>query len=233
MRNIVGYASRGGRKKGSTRMTLFCCDEANGITEKAYDGIEAGFCIVESFDYVYQKELPRFRAVPGAKPYGLPCGDTPRKEYLGIGNPSFEKTPQDSAFYTDSCLRPENEVIAIRDTLFSEEACDVVWFRVCGSDAAAPEGYVSCGYDVTYEPDINGAFSVINDCMFICKWHGCDEAGEAFAGFFAALNPNGLFDKAETAMRYMTYYLSFDWAERGEYCLCEVFRKRARQTATR
>ena len=40
------------------------------------------------------------------------------------------------------------------------------------------------------------------------------------------LNPNGLFDDAETALRYMKYYLSFDWSERGEFCLCEIFRKR-------
>lgn len=51
-------------------MTLYCCNETNVITEAPYEEISAGFCIVEKYEYVYQKELPRFRAMPGIKPYG-------------------------------------------------------------------------------------------------------------------------------------------------------------------
>ena len=69
----------------------------------------------------------------------------------------------------------------------------MVWFRVYGSDAEAPAGYSSCGFDITYAPDINGAFSIINDCLFICRWHGCDKEGTAILAYFNALNPNGLF----------------------------------------
>ena len=206
-------------------MFLFSCNEINVIEEKAYDGIEAGFCIVEKYEYVYKKELPRFNKVPGTKPYGLPYEDIPKKKYLGIGNISYERIPQSFDFYIDSCLKAESEVIQIRKTLFSEKTCDIVWFRINGSNACIPDGYTACGYDVTYEPDINGAFSIINDCMFICKWHGCDEEGIAFLDFFLTLNQNGLFDKAETAIQYMKHYLSFEWAERGDYCICEIFRK--------
>ena len=206
---------------------LFSCNETNVITEEPYEEISAGFCIVEQYDYVYQKELPRFNKVPGIKPYGLPYGDQPKKKYFGIGNLSFEKVAQNYNFYLDSCLKAENEVIEIRNTLFSEEHCDVVWFRVYGSDAVAPYGYKSCGYDVTYEPDLNGAFSIINDCMFICRWHGCDDEGTAFQPYFEALNDNGLFNDVETAISYMKYYLSFEWSERGEFCICEIFRKQS------
>ena len=206
---------------------LFSCNETNVITEEPYEEISAGFCIVEQYDYVYQKELPRFNKVPGIKPYGLPYGDKPKKKYFGIGNLSFEKVAQNYNFYLDSCLKAENEVIEIRNTLFSEEHCDVVWFRVYGSDAVAPYGYKSCGYDVTYEPDLNGAFSIINDCMFICRWHGCDDEGTAFQSYFEALNDNGLFNDVETAISYMKYYLSFEWSERGEFCICEIFRKKS------
>ena len=206
-------------------MTLYSCNETNRITEEPYCGIEAGFCIVEKFDYVYKNELPRFDKLPGIKPYGIPCSSKPKKVYLGLGNQSSEKTAQDFDFYFESCLKSEDEVIKIRSTLFSEENCDIVWFRVYGSDAKAPDGYISCGYDVTYEPNINGAFSIIDDCMFICKWHGCDEDGKAFLRYYNSLNQNGLFDKAETAVCYMKHYLSFEWAELGEYCICEVFRK--------
>ena len=63
---------------------LFSCNETNVITEEPYEEISAGFCIVEQYDYVYQKELPRFNKVPGIKPYGLPYGDQPKKKYFGI-----------------------------------------------------------------------------------------------------------------------------------------------------
>lgn len=207
-------------------MTLFSCYETNVITEEPYEEISAGFCIVEKYDYVYQKELPRFNKKPGNKPYGLPYGDKPKKMYLGIGNLSSEIATQNHNFYLDSCLKAENEVIEIRNILFSKEHCDVVWFKVYGSDAIAPNGYESCGYDITYVPDINGAYSIINDCMFICKWHGCDDEGIAFQDYFAALNDNGLFNDVETAISYMKHYLGFEWSERGEFCICEIFRKK-------
>ncbi len=214
-------------------MTLFVCSETNKITEEEYKEISAGFCIVEKYDYVYQKELPRFNRVPGKKPYGLPYGDKPEKVYLGIGNLSSETAAQKYPFYYDSCLKSEEEVIEIRNKLFSEEHCEAVWFKVYGSDAAAPGGYEFCGYDITFAPDINGAFSMINDCMFICKWHGCDEEGTAFRDHFAALNDNGLFDDVETALSYMRLYLSFDWSERGEYCICGIYRKKENTTGRR
>ena len=111
-------------------MTLFTCNETNIIVEEPYEDIYAGFCIVEKYDYIYQKELPRFNDKPGIKPYGLPYTDIPKKMYLGIGNQSNENLTQSYNFYIESCLKSENEVIEIRNTLFSEEHCDVVWFRV-------------------------------------------------------------------------------------------------------
>ena len=207
-------------------MILFSCYETNVIIEEPYKEIEAGFCIVEKYDYVYQKELPRFNEKIGIKPYGLPYDDKPKKMYLGIGNLSYENATQTCRFYSESCLKSENEVIVIRDTLFSKEHCDVVWFKVYGSIANAPNGYESCGYDITFVPEINGAYSIINDCMFICKWHGCDYEGTTFHDYFIALNNNGLFSDIEIAIRYMKYYLSFEWTERGEFCICEIFRKK-------
>ena len=122
-------------------VTMYSCNETSVILEEPYEGISAGFCIVGKYDYVYQKELPRFNAEPGAKPYGLPHGNKPKKVYAGIGNQSYEKNPQKYDFYLESCLKSESEVINLRDTLFSSEHCDVVWFRIYGADAEAPEGY--------------------------------------------------------------------------------------------
>ena len=207
-------------------MILYVCNETNVVTEKPYEDIEAGFCIVEKYEYTYQKEFPRFSQVPEIKPYGLPNGSKPEKVYLGIGNLSSVKTIQGYSFYLDSCLKTEEEVISIKKTLFIDDQCDLVWFRVYGSSATIPNGYESCGYDITFPPEFDGAFSIINDCMFICKWHGCDEDGTAFQCYYEVLNDSGLFNNVETAIAYMKYYLSFDWTERGDYCVCEIFRKR-------
>ena len=207
-------------------MILFKCYETNVVIEEIYEEIDAGFCIVENYEHVYREELLRFNKVPGVKPYGIPYEDNVQKAYLGIGNFSNENSIQDLNFYSESCLKPEHEVIEIKERLFSKKYCDVVWFKVYGSDAIAPDEYETCGYDITFTPNINGAFSIINDCMFICRWHGCDEEGTAFLDYFNMLNKNGLFDDINTALGYMKRYLSFDWSERGEYLICEVFRRK-------
>ena len=207
-------------------MNLYCCENTNEIIEEPYSGIEMGFCIVEKYEYAYQKELLRFKEIDfksfGIPPYGLPYEDIPRKRYLGIGNPY--SVEEDYGDMEDPLPQSEDEVIEIRDLFYSNEYCDIVWFRIHDSNAVVPHGYRFCGYDITYVPEINGAFSIINDCLFICKWHGCDENGTAFSEHFELLNENGLFDDANTALGYMKHYLSFDWSERGEYCICEIYR---------
>lgn len=206
-------------------MILYVCNETNIINNDIYEDVSAGFCIVEKYNYVYTKELPRFNQIQGEKPYGLPCNIQPQKIYAGIGNISHENQSQKHMFYIENCFKSENEVNKIKDTLFSKEICDVVWFRVYGSNAVPPDGYVSCGYDVTFPPEFDGAFSIVNDCMFICKWHGCDEDGLAFQKYYESLNDNGLFDNVELAVAFMKSYLSFGWSEKGEFCICEIFRK--------
>ena len=211
-------------------MKLYICEVTNEITEEVYEdysyNIESSFCIVEKYEYAYKRELPRFqkvfkknRVIP---PYGPPYKETPRKGYFGIGN-----SPEADVGWWDyeDTIQSEQEAVEIRKELYSEESCDVVWFRVHGSVAAIPEGFELCGYDITFAPEIEGAYSIINDCMFICTWHGCDEEGTAFIDYFNVLNTHGLFDDTDTALAYMRHYLSFDWSERGEYCICEIYRK--------
>jgi len=211
---------------GETILKSYICEAPSVIKEEPYRGPESGFCIVENYDYTYQNELPRFRE-SGFKAYALPHEDTPEKRYLGIGNMS--STEEDLGFswgIDNVLLQSENEAFEIRDEFYSKEHCDLVWVRIHGSVVAAPEGYQFCGHDITYIPNVEGAFSMINDCMFICKWHGCDAEGVAFLLYFWKLNKNGLFDEADTALEYMKHYFSFDWTERGEYCICEIFRKK-------
>jgi len=206
-------------------MKIYIWNETNEIEEELYCGEESGFCVVEKYDYKYKKELPRFKKID-FKAYGLPYNDVPEKVYLGIGNsPQIDGRPPKWYRKTDSLPQCENEAIKIREKIFSSVNCDLVWVRIHGSANPTPGGYQFYGYDVTYPPRNRGAFSIINDCMFICTWHGCDAEGTAFADYFDQLNENGLFDEADMALRYMKYYLNFDWSERDDYVLCEIFRK--------
>ena len=75
---------------------------------------------------------------------------------------------------------------------------EVIFVRAAGSDADIPYGLHFLGYDVCYPPGGDG-FSAICDCMFLCRWHGCDEAGTEFTDDFMRLNENGLFDSKQEA----------------------------------
>ena len=183
----------------------------------------------------YKKELPRFWENK-SKIYGLPYDKKIRKAYLGIGNSTEIKIDlYDPPELFLEKIETEEEPLAIfhaeteatqyRDEIYEPADCDIVWVRIRGSASAVPAGYHYHGCDITYKPSHSGAFSIINDCMFICRWHGCDEEGIAFLDYYNQLNISGLFDDEDTALEYMKHYLSFDWTERGEYYICEVFRQ--------
>ena len=59
--------------------------------------------------------------------------------------------------------------------------------------------------------------------MLIPRWHGTDEEGTLFLKYFKQLNSFGLFNSIENAKEFLEYYLSFDWTERGEFYITEVF----------
>ena len=202
-------------------MKLYSCYTTNILTEEPYNDMESGFCFIENFDYAYKKALPKFNKNK-IKAYGLPYDDTPVKKYLGIGIALEENISEN---YDENALDSEEEAITLKNLLDKPEFCDVVWYRIFGSLSDIPKAYYFYGYDITFIPKIHGAFSIINDCMFLCKWHGCDKEGTAFNHYFTRLNENGLFETATEAIDYMKHYLSFDWSERGEYCICEIFRK--------
>ena len=97
--------------------------------------------------------------------------------------------------------------------------------RVAGSDDKIPDGFTLLGYDAAwvFGHGICDGFSAICDCMFLCRWHGCDNEGTEFLSDFQELNYNGLFNSAEETDKYLIHYLSQDWAEQGEYCIYEIY----------
>ena len=103
------------------------------------------------------------------------------------------------------------------------EDYELIWVRNSGTVCDVPDGYDFIGYDISYPCDYSGSFSIICDCMFICRWHGCDIEGTLFLPEFNKLNANGLFNDWQSAYDYMVKYLNEDWTERGEYCILEIF----------
>jgi len=208
-------------------MNLYICYQTSIITVEKYEEQQSGFCIVENYDYAYKTALPKFNFKElNIEPfYALPCDDLPRKRYFGIGNRPSNKGMSEYDYEYGFLPQTENKVLEIRERFYLAETCEIVWIRIHGASGAVPEGYLLCGYDITYIPDLEGAFSIINDCMFICKWHGCDENGTEFLDYFNKLNENGLFNQVDTALSYLKHYLGFDWSERGEYIICEIYRK--------
>ena len=55
------------------------------------------------------------------------------------------------------------------------------------------------------------------------RWHGTDESGQLFLSYFRQLNRHGLFQAKSDAEEFLRYYLSFDWTERGDFEIAEVF----------
>jgi len=227
-------------------ITIYSCEEPNTIVEISFDDLpiydalpnkKSGFLIIEKFDFVYQRELHRFIELKSNPAYhhayAHPLNDEPKNRYLGI----CPRVPPEEYFPTnfpsknngedfDSVADTENEALTKMKMLKSPNNYDLVWYRLLGASKETPNGYYFIGYDVNYPPsEIYGSFSIINDCMFICQYHFCDEEGTAFIEYFNQLNVNGLFENENVAISYMKHYLSFEWAETGDYCICEVYRK--------
>ncbi len=202
----------------------------------------ARFLAVKKYEILYHAELPRFRTVP-CHMYGLPYGDVPEKQYHGVGrdgHPLFSQAKTGLTKERESLLNQlrnflvdfdetiassEDAMLAYLDMYENFEEYEVIWTRIYGSDEKIPKGYQFVGYDVSYPPEQNEAFSMICDCMFICRFQGCDEDGTLFQEDFHKLNEHGLFDDVETAYAYMMKYLSQDFTDQGTYGIFEVYRK--------
>ncbi|NLB62403.1 MAG: hypothetical protein GX802_08350 [Clostridiales bacterium] len=211
-----------------------------GIIVERIRNFPSQFSIVRKYDVAYKEELPRFRKSP-LHIYGLPFFDEPEHVYLGLdrrGPSIFElrkavfndnqKTLREKiekgVFFNEPII-DETDANAYLNSLQSKAVYELVWAKNSGSIEKAPSGYGFLGFDITYAPEYDGAFSIICDCMFICKWHGCDAEGTLFAEDFAKLNKNGLFHDCQSAYDYMVKYLNEDWSESGNYGIFEIYGK--------
>ena len=216
------------------------CYNTGCITEKEISDI-AQFVTAKKYDVLYAEELPRFRKHP-SRIYALPYDRQPKKIYSGTGRMGLDLGNKErkkltdlqkqiskkffSDFnFADELMRTECSALQFMSLFKESDDFELIWVRNSGTNHAIPDGYEFIGYDVLYPCDYAGGFSIICDCMFICRWHGCDKEGTLFLPEFNKLNANGLFDDWKSAYDYMVKYLAEEWTERGTYCILEIFRK--------
>lgn len=216
------------------------CNETGCITEKEIYEI-AQFVTVKKYDVLYAEELPRFRKQP-LNIYALPYDNQPSKIYNGTGRMGLDlcdkqrngltnlqkqlaKKFLDDFNFADELMQTESTALQFISLFEESDNFELIWVQNSGTNCDIPDGYEFIGYDISYPCDYCGSFSIICDCMFVCRWHGCDKEGTLFLPEFCKLNANGLFDDWQSAYDYMVKYLSEDWTERGEYCIFEIFKK--------
>ena len=216
---------------------VYSCYKTGEIIESD-DCFPAGFSIVKKYPVVYAENLPRFKGVPQA--YGHPFAEKPERLYLGpdregmgayVRNIRRKRTKEENERLAGlqtfdeegSCvITNEGDALFLRGLSLDSDDYEIIHTKVAGSEDGCPDDYRFLGYDICYKVDCEGGFSIVGDCMFICRWHGCDEEGTLFLEDYEKLNENGLFDSWDDAYRYMVKYLSQDWSERGDYAIYEV-----------
>lgn len=174
------------------------------------------FCIVKRYELLYEEALPQFGE---DTPYALPGKSKAPRVYNGIDREPDDFTLEDMDLYsTEEVLKYYREL--------NNPEFELLFYKMSGYDCRIPEGLEFIGFDVgfTYGKGHGDGFSAICDCMYICRWHGCDEDGTEFTEEFRQLNENGLFDSKEQAVDYLYHYLSQSWAECGEFCVFEIYK---------
>lgn len=155
---------------------------------------------------------------------GLDLGDKHHKNLTDTQKQITKKLIDDFNF-ADALMKTEDTAKQFISLFKKSDNFELIWVRNSGLNSNVPDGYDFIGYDISYPCDYSGSFSIICDCMFICRWHGCDEEGTLFLPDFKKLNANGLFNDWQSAYDYMVKYLNEDWTERGVYCILEIFKR--------
>ena len=213
-------------------VTLYRCEFVNALTltkdiarisiaKDDPDFLFSQSCIVYKYEYLYCKYedwyIQKHKRLDEHTPYALPGKNKSIKVYNGFDREPLIHTPVEAA----RCSY--DDTLEIFQSLSNRNDLEVILVRVAGSDADIPNGLSFLGYDVCYPPGSDG-FSAICDCMFLCRWHGCDETGTEFADDFMRLNENGLFDSEQEAESYLCHYAIQDWSETGDFCILEIYK---------
>lgn len=210
-----------------------------------FGNVEFAYLVLKRFEVLYKEfaQKPEFKLPIYALPlFGtdwnasrvryhgldrdpLSAWDDPLASLAEIRMAEIRNTEEDGVPYwvnKEYIFRAEdlNEVLKWAEEEVPGEY-EPVWARVAGFDNTPPISYNLAGYEPSYFPC--GFFSPLCDCMCFPRWHGTDQEGALFSEYFKRLNSYGLFDSWNDANDFLTYYLSFDWTETGEYQIIEVW----------
>ncbi len=201
--------------------------------------LQSGFLVVKTFDRFYRDYVAKFS--PEVDGYGFPRKDRPlseaRIQYRGVdrdGLSGYARSEIPAEAYMDVLERSERcSVEGVIRTLedarevwsrldAERKDYEVIWAKVVTKIVPSPAGFHSIGY----EPSMffgDSHFSPSCDSMLFPRWHGTDSGVTVFLEYFGLLNKFGVFDQAKEAERFLVHYLSFDWTERGDFHIVEVF----------
>jgi hypothetical protein len=211
--------------------------------------LNQGFLIVQKYEHLYDKYKDRYQLTTDL--YALPRIDRSPKEYRiqyrGIDRDCL--TPNEWSPYNLAEIRLAelaNQVKAEKRDFYYNEFKEVedfvpyellnemyewleddrpkyetIFVKIADTLGEIPDGFISIGYEPSYF--YSDHFSASCDCMMISRWHGTDNEGTLFSKYFMQLNPYGMFPTIDIAKEFLEYYLSFDWTERGDYFITEVF----------
>ncbi len=212
------------------------------------NSVTSGYLVVKTFERMYREfhrpaeEYEELYSIPREK---VPFSEI-RKKYRGIARdpiqPWIEELrgsgccePIDSELA--ACLFMEElrqserahddfifdlgDVVALLQRISPPTEREVIWARRTDRDPEGPMDSALLGFDPTFfYPSEH--FSAIADCMCFPAWHGCDAEGTLFLPYHDQLNEHALFDTPELANEFLSFYLSQEWTERGEFYIAEI-----------
>ena len=200
--------------------------------------MDFGFLIVEKYERLYEKYKNRYSS--SRDWYAIPRIDKSPEcskiKYRGIDRdclvPYKDSERNLAEIYLSEVNKnkdiDEEDFVSKEDIdkvyAFLEESkkdFETIFVRKYDCGCQIPPDFKSIGFEPSYFTSDH--FSASCDCMLIPRWHGTDKEGLLFMEHFNKLNEYGLFPTALEAKEFLDYYLSFDWTERGDYFITEVF----------
>lgn len=199
---------------------------------------ESAYLVVKRFEALYRDfaQKPEFNLAIYAVPLFGTDWSTSRVRYHGLDRDPLQAWDYPWALLAEIRMAEIGYVSPYNHHLSrSQDVTDVlkwaegevpgeyesVWARLASSHVMPPPSFRLAGYEPSFFPE--GFFSALCDCMCFPRWHGTDIEGVLFSEHFKRLNSYGLFNSANEANNFLTYYLSFDWTETGDYQIIEVW----------
>jgi hypothetical protein len=201
--------------------------------------VDFGFLLVEKYESLYKRYMQRYNI--SYNWYSIPRIDRNSNQnnikYRGIDRDCIIANKQSKRNLaeirlSEICFHDEDNIeedfldVDMLNDVYSwleddKSKFEPIFVRKIGVDCKIPNNYIQIGFESSYFNSDH--FSASCDCMLFPRWHGTDKEGVLFQEYFLQLNKYGLFGTKETTEKFLEYYLSFDWTERGEFYTTEIW----------